>query len=422
MKKIAVLSLLLVFLSSFAFAGTVNLPQTGQTKCYDTAGTEIPCTGTGQDGDIQAGVAWPEPRFTKNADTTVKDNLTGLLWAPNGNIMKTRDPGLDTDGQIGDGMVKWQHALDYVAKLNSENYLGHDDWHLPNVNELESQVNGAEAKTATWLNAQGFTNVQANYYWSSTTSAYFTNASSALIVDMWDGYVFTANKSSSSGYYVWPVRSGQCGSFVDSVICLPQTGQKTSYYSGDDGELESGVAWPSPRFTDHGNGTVTDQLTGLMWTKDANLPDDYKTWQQALDYANNLTLAGYSDWRLPNRKELHSLTDYSRYNPALPSGYPFTYVQANYYWSSTTYANGPGYAWAGDLWWNGHVFMGAKSYSDWYAWQCYVWPVRGRQVQLPECSTWTDVVEKYQAYKNGQATLKEVIECFKEWRENSMDE
>jgi len=70
MKKIAVLSLLLICISSFAFAGTVDLPRTGQTKCYDTSGTEISCTGTGQDGEIQAGVAWPFPRFTDNGDGT----------------------------------------------------------------------------------------------------------------------------------------------------------------------------------------------------------------------------------------------------------------------------------------------------------------------------------------------------------------
>ena len=81
MKKSLVLLLLLVFLTSFAFAGTVNLPKTGQTKCYDTSGNEIDCAGTGQDGEIQAGVEWPEPRFADYGNGTVMDNLTGLMWA-----------------------------------------------------------------------------------------------------------------------------------------------------------------------------------------------------------------------------------------------------------------------------------------------------------------------------------------------------
>ena len=79
MKKIYVLSLLFLFLNSTAFAGTINLPKTGQTKCYETIGVEIPCAGTGQDGEIQAGVTWPEPRFTDHGDGTVTDNLTGLM-------------------------------------------------------------------------------------------------------------------------------------------------------------------------------------------------------------------------------------------------------------------------------------------------------------------------------------------------------
>jgi len=66
-------------------AGTAQLPQTGQTTCYDSSGTVISCTGTGQDGEIQAGVAWPDPRFTVSGDC-VSDNLTGLMWAKNGDL------------------------------------------------------------------------------------------------------------------------------------------------------------------------------------------------------------------------------------------------------------------------------------------------------------------------------------------------
>jgi hypothetical protein len=68
---------------------------------------------------------------------------------------------------------------------------------------------------------------------------------------------------------------------------LPKTGQTTSYSTGDDGDLERGVAWPSPRFTDNGNGTVKDNLTGLIWLKDANC-FSRRTWAQALSDANSL--------------------------------------------------------------------------------------------------------------------------------------
>jgi len=133
--------------------GIINLPKTGQTKCYDSlGGGEINCAGTGQDGESQAGVEWPEPRFTVSGDC-VTDNLTGLMWAKNGNLPN--------------GTKTWQGALDYVASINYGSGLcGHKDWRLPNVNELESLINSGEANTANWLNSQGFSNVQSNYYWS----------------------------------------------------------------------------------------------------------------------------------------------------------------------------------------------------------------------------------------------------------------
>jgi len=84
-------------------AGIIQLPQTGQTTCYDSSGTVIPCAGTGQDGEKRAGVAWPDPRFTVSGDS-VPDNLTGLMWAKN--------------GKLPNGQRNWQGALDYVASMN----------------------------------------------------------------------------------------------------------------------------------------------------------------------------------------------------------------------------------------------------------------------------------------------------------------
>ena len=157
-------ALVLLLAPTLAFAGTVQLPQTGQTSCYDASGTVITCSGTGQDGELQMGAAWPNPRFTDKGDQTVLDNLTGLIWTKDGNLIKTRDPGFDTDSTAGDGVVTWQHALDYIKKLNQENYLGHNDWRLPNVIELESLDHAGQPNTADWLNLQGFSNVQASSY------------------------------------------------------------------------------------------------------------------------------------------------------------------------------------------------------------------------------------------------------------------
>ena len=154
---------------------------------------------------------------------------------------------------------------------------------------------------------------------------------------------------------------------------VAQTGQIFSYVTGDDGDFQKGVASPSPRFTDYGDGTVTDNLTGLMWAKDANMTVT-KTWAAAIEYATNLTLGvscggTHTDWRLPNRNELNSLVDAGNYNPALPTGHPFSNVQSSYYWSSTTYATSTTNAWYVYMYY-GNVSSTSKTNS------ICVWPVR----------------------------------------------
>ena len=107
-----------------------------------------------------------------------------------------------------------------------------------------------------------------------------------------------------------------------------------------------------------------------MWQK-ATAPGTY-TWEQALTYCENLTLGGHSDWRLPNRNELQSIVDYSRYNPAIDTTY-FPGTVASYYWSSTPYANDASYyAWI--VYFNvGYVYNLTKTNYN------YVRAVRGGQ-------------------------------------------
>ena len=188
----------------------IDVAKTGQTTCYDGLGAVISCTNTGQDGSYQKGVAWPSPRFTTNPDTSVTDNLTGLIWAPDANVMKTRDSTWNSDLWANDGLVKWQHALDYVAKLNTENFLGHDDWRLPNANELESLMHLGQVNPATWLNGQGFSNLATIYstYWTSTTYSDSLARNEALFVGMNKGLLTHSDKAGNGGG-VWPVRGGQ---------------------------------------------------------------------------------------------------------------------------------------------------------------------------------------------------------------------
>jgi hypothetical protein len=155
---------------------------------------------------------------------------------------------------------------------------------------------------------------------------------------------------------------------------LPKTGQTQSRRTGDDGDLQKGVAWPSPRFTDHGNGTVTDNLTGLMWVKAPHSlvgNSGSMTWANAIDFCNGLTHAEQSDWRLPNVRELLSLICYQHDFPALPWGHPFT-IRIDSYWSSTAIAATTDRAWIMETQ-KGYTIYGDKTLSK------YVWPVRSGQ-------------------------------------------
>lgn len=158
-----------------------------------------------------------------------------------------------------------------------------------------------------------------------------------------------------------------------------KSGQTTSFAAGDDGATQKGLAPPSPRFIDNGNGTITDNLTGLIWVKNANAFST-QIWTNAVATCNNLTsgTAGLTDgstagqWRLPNVKELQSLIDYSNFSQALPSGHPFFGVQSLNYWTSTTYMASTTFAWAVNL--DTGVLNGFGKTNG-----AYVWPVRGGQ-------------------------------------------
>ena len=235
----------------------------------------------------------------------------------------------------------------------------------------------------------------AGVVWAGNTDspAAPTSADSAMytLEDIYNRLNSNTQATKREGAFTEPSSGpGSTGHTLDEVYRkaiptqVPKTGQTGKIETGDDGDLEKGVSWPSARWTcydatpsvvDCSTGspvTAVDNLTGLQWTIDANL-DGSKIWYDALDYCNGLSHGSYSDWRLPNRYELESLLDMSQANPALPSDRHFTGVQLSGYWSSTTVATNPG----GDWWYVGldsGVVNGAPG-----GFMYYVWPVRGGQ-------------------------------------------
>jgi hypothetical protein len=154
---------------------------------------------------------------------------------------------------------------------------------------------------------------------------------------------------------------------------VAKTGQTTCYdingvsidcgspvFAGQDGEYQKGVTPPSPRFTDNGNGTVTDNLTGLIWLQNGNCADTVggvtgpsMNWSQALAFCGDLANgdcdltdgSAIGDWRLPNVKELLSLVHYDPSVTTLPQP-PFSNVSMGYYWTSTASKSEDGGAFA----------------------------------------------------------------------------
>jgi hypothetical protein len=167
-------------------AGYGILLQTGQSRCYDSEGEIISCTGSGQDGEYQYGIQWPRPRFEEKAEVVI-DRLTGLCWTKKADMA---------------GLVTWQGALDEVGKLNRKGFGGRADWRLPNINELESLVD-CSCHSPALADEHPFQDLR-EAYWSSTTSFFETNW--GWVLYMIKGACGVGHKPGSS-FYVWPVCS-----------------------------------------------------------------------------------------------------------------------------------------------------------------------------------------------------------------------
>ncbi len=157
------------------------------------------------------------------------------------------------------------------------------------------------------------------------------------------------------------------------TACFDSAGHALSCAgTGQDGEVRAGKQWPDPRFVRR-EGVVRDLLTGLVWSRDANPNGFPLDWMEAFAEVRRMNrekFCGFSDWRLPNRRELRSLMSYQAKKPALPSDHPFVNVFLGWYWTSTTAAIHPAYAWYVHLE-GARMFYGAKKQ------ECLLWPVRG---------------------------------------------
>lgn len=199
------------------------------------------------------------------------------------------------------------------------------------------------------------------------------------------GVTGTADFTTAGACTEAPVRAtGQKGCYNGTAWVTPCSSPSPA---GQDGALTPGVAWPAPRFTDNTDGTVTDNLTGLIWLKNADCNGGRFSWSNAMNSAADLGAGtcGLSDgsvpgdWRLPTVDEMISLLDREYFSPSLSNaqgtgkwaeGDIFSNVHSDYgYWTSTGYAALAKYSWQVDL---GYGTVSGQSYNNIY----YIWPVR----------------------------------------------
>lgn len=349
----------------FATGDRAVLPKTGQKDCWDTRGHLIKCAGSGQDGEYQAGEAWPVPRFVDNKDGTVTDKLTELIWLKNADHF---------------GPVTWDQALENARNLASGSKGLKDgsaagDWRLANIRELESLIDFGSGNPIL-PHGHPFTNVTQTIYWASTTLA--SAPTLAWMITLGIGPTVFDLKTSDNR--MWPVRGTSRIAQTGQKVCWDTEGNTVDCAgSGQDGDKQAGVAPPNPRFVDNRDGTVTDRLTDLVWLKDADA-FGLRTWEQGLAVCKSLCHGSAGawdgsqpgDWRLPNAKEIESLVDYGNFGPSIPKDHPFVNVRPSSYWTSTSVALAPTEAMFIILGVGPTIFENKEH-------PFFIWPVRNRR-------------------------------------------
>jgi hypothetical protein len=344
---------------------------TGLTKCYDNE-TEIECpkhgeTFYGQDANYSIN----QPSYTKLSSdgnvlpddaaswAMVRDDLTGLVWE-----MKDKSDGKKdySNPHDSDNTYTWydkesnfgtpgngDDTAAFTNALNAARYGGYADWRLPTISELLNllQLERRPHNDKTYF----------PHLWVGVDCTYWSSSICRTVYRRLSGQPFVKESR------IW-----QC--CFESFLIVNDYGANRSRAIAVRGR----PVVQSHDFIDNTDGVITDNTTGLMWQK-ATAPGTYD-WKQALAYCDNLTLAGYTDWRLPTAKELHSIVYYDKIRQCINTDYfPDTWMDKylEYYWSSTTEAGSPPYAYGIEF---RQGSIGKRPKSETY----YVRAVRGGQL------------------------------------------
>jgi len=296
--------------AKFSRAKTVTsrVPDTQQGSCFSTT-AKSPCPSEGQALYGQdAHYNGPAPNYTDNANGAITDNLTGLLWEKAHHAKR-----------IGYGEAK--------SACRALTLGGRSDWRLPTIKELFSLADfrGSQKRHFFIDDVFDFAAPDASVLQGDR---FASTHSTQMMGQTWSSTIYTGVHYGRPG-----VEAAFFYNFLDGHIKqAPTRGKNSLFY-----RCVSGPEWGANDFQNNGDGTVSDRALGLTWQQS----DDGQTrdWVNALDYCESLTLAGHNDWRLPNVKELQSIVDYTKNDPALDQRYLKQSDKKAWYWSSTTHGD-----------------------------------------------------------------------------------
>lgn len=314
-----------------------NLPNTSgypivgtyQTTFFNNS-TSISSTASGEDFHGQnANYPGNVPHYVDNGDGTVTDIVTGLMWQ-------------NSFDHNGDGSIDYDDKLTYDEILDLPGTVttaGYDDWRVPTIKEQYSLImfNGRDIAPDATSTSDLIPFINTEYF----EFAYGDLDAGERLIDM---QCATTNK-----YVSTEVERTVFGvNFADGRIkgygIQMRGGAKAFNYLLVRGNPSYGIN----DFVDNGDGTISDFATGLMWMQKDN--EEGILWEDALSSAENMEFAGFSDWRLPDAKELQSIVDYSRspqtsQSPAIDPLFQCTQITNEagepdypWYWSNTTHA------------------------------------------------------------------------------------
>jgi uncharacterized protein DUF1566 len=299
---------------------TYPIVETGVSVFYSNSTIiSTPVTGQpfyGQDATYTGN----QPSYTDNGDGTITDNVTGLMWEKDMGAKLTFDES--------------------NTKANHSSLGGYDDWRVPSIKELYSlilftgKVKGQKAIDFF---------IDTDYFSQPIGNA--STGEREIDAQTWTSTQYVG-RTMNNDETVFGVN------FIDGRIkgypkFNPRTRDANKMYFR---LVRGNNNYGKNKFIDNGDGTISDKATGLMWQKDDNKKG--MDWEEALSYAENTELAGYSDWRLPNAKELQSIVDYSR-SPQTTNSAAISpvfnisgIIDSNgkesypYFWTSTTHLDG----------------------------------------------------------------------------------